>query len=77
MDLSGKFLITINSNAAISPHIIFKQSPKTILLFNMLEGESYLRGKTEFDAYYEKILQKFPEEIKAPKTKDELEVLLN
>ncbi len=77
MDLTGKYLITINSNAAISPHIIFKRAPKTILLFNMLEGESYLRGKPEFDAYYEKVLQMFPEEINAPKTKEDLEALLN
>lgn len=76
VDLCGKILITVNSNAAISPHILYKNAPKTILLFNLLVGESFLRGKPEYDAYYLKILQMFPDEIMAPKTQEELEYLI-
>lgn len=71
-DLRGKLLLSANSNAAISPHIIFKNAPKTVLLYNLLEGDSYLRGKPEYDAYYDKILELFPGEIVAPKTREEL-----
>lgn len=71
-DLSGKTLVTINSNAAISPHIIFENAPKSILLFNMLVGESYLRGKPEYDKYYEKVLSQYSGRMVAPSNFDQL-----
>ena len=77
VDLSGKILLTVNSNAAISPHILFQRAPKSVLLFNLLVGESNLRGKPEYDAYYSKILNLFPHEIFAPRSFEELKAGLN
>ena len=76
VDLSDKVLITVNSNAAISPHIIFEKAPKTVLLFNLLIGESFLKGTVESEKYYSKILELFPNDIIAPKSIDELKEIL-
>ena len=76
VDLTGKKLITINSNSAISPHILLGTKAQTILLFNMLKGKSALHGNVEAAMYYQKLLQIFSGEIVAPANAEELGLLL-
>lgn len=71
-DFKGKTLITVNSNAAISPHILFETAPKTVLLYHMLVGKSYLLGKPEYEEYYRRLEKIYAGEIAAPKDKEAL-----
>ena len=67
-DFKGKTLITVNSNAAISPHILFENAPKTVLLYHLLIGQSNLLGKPEYEEYYRRLERIYQGEIVAPES---------
>ena len=55
-DVSSKTLISVTSNAAISPQLFLEDPPRTVLLYKLFKGTDVLLGIEEYNDYLEKIL---------------------
>ena len=70
-DVSGKTLISVTSNAAISPQLFLEKPPRTVLLYKLFKGTDVLLGIEEYKDYLEKILASCSR-ISVPETETEL-----
>ena len=70
-DVRGKTLISVTSNAAISPQLFLEEPPHTVLLYKLFKGTDILLGIEEYKDYLEKILAKCSR-IAVPETEAEL-----
>lgn len=75
-DVSGKTLISVTSNAAISPQLFLARPPRTVLLYKLFKGTDVLLSIEEYKTYLNKILAKCPR-IAVPADRAELAAALN
>ena len=74
-DVSGKTLISVTSNAAISPQLFLEKPPRTVLLYKLFRGRDVLLEVEEYRTYLKKLLAKCPR-ISVPEDEAELEKAL-
>ncbi len=74
-DVGGKLLISVTSNAAISPQLFLAEPPRTVLLYKLFQGKDVLLEIEEYKDYLAKILKKCPR-IRVPEDEAALRAAL-
>lgn len=70
-DVSDKILVSVTSNAAISPQLFLAHPPRTVLLYKLFRGTDILLTIDKYKDYLDKILKKCSR-IAVPRDKAEL-----
>jgi len=75
-NLKDKIVLTVSSNTAISPHILYQEAPKSILLYKLLKGRTIMTEKPEFNNYMLKASNMFSKKLFIPDNFENLRFIL-